>query len=202
MKHLLSAIFLLFSCSVFGQADTIFGEWDAQSNFNISPKYLSAGLRHPVLRWEHPNLQLPTEKPKKQGYRITKTKLIGWTVLGFTGFMDGAVEGYEFDDRKFFELKYGADPYGFWGSQSWRKIYVNGDPAQGCKTVLGCSLGSFDFYHVSDDLRKLGYIAGGMTIALGAKDQKVMHTLLDFAIGFGVSAVTKNLGMSYIRSWR
>lgn len=202
MKYLLSALLLLFSCSVFGQEfvgysypmiDTLgWGSVDWE------------GASQPLWWGDEIDLQLTTQQPEKQGYRITKTKLIGWGIVGVAGFVDGAVEGYEFDGKRFFERKYNADPYGFWGSESWRKIYVDGDPTQGCKTVLGCSLGAFDFYHVGDDLRKVGYISGGIVIGIGGSklDQKFTHTLLDFAIGFAVGAVTKNAGMQYIRSWK
>jgi len=122
-------------------------------------------------------------------YKVSKTKIIGWTVLASAGFVDGMVEGYEFDGRTSFERKFGADPNGFWGSQSWR----NKD------NWYAQNFGVWDFYHVADDYRKIGYISGGVLITLGEK-QKPGHLLLDVAIGLVVSAGAKRIGLNYIRN--
>jgi hypothetical protein len=122
-------------------------------------------------------------------YKVPKSKVIGWSVLAVTGFIDGAVEGYEFDGRTSFERKYGADPSGFWGSSSWE----NKD------NWYAKNFGVFDYYHVSDDLRKIGYITGGVIITLGEK-QKIEHLLLDVGIGLLVSAGTKRAGLHWIRN--
>ena len=122
-------------------------------------------------------------------YKVTKTKIIGWTVLASAGFIDGMVEGYEFDGRTSFERKFGADPNGFWGSQSWR----NKD------NWYAKQFGVFDFYHVADDFRKLGYISGGVLITLGEK-QNWKHLLIDVGVGLLVSSGAKRSGLHYIRN--
>jgi hypothetical protein len=88
--------------------------------------------------------------------------LVGLFLLALGSAFDGTVEGYGFDGRLSFERKYGVDPYGFFGSQSWRMVYVDNEPGQGFKSPFWKWLGAFDFYHMADDGRKYGYIIGGV----------------------------------------
>lgn len=46
------------------------------------------------------------------------------------------------------------------GSESWRSAYVDGDPYLGFKSKFHELLGAWDWYHMNDDWRKMGYIAG------------------------------------------
>lgn len=150
-----------------------------------------------------PQLHLPTAKGTAGSkYRpFTAGKAVGYGLLIVAGFADGAVEGYEFDGRKSFERKWGKDPHGFWGSQSWRMIYNDGDPNQGKKSAFSYWLGARDFYHTADDLRKYGYISGGLCIGIGGAKQnrKWWHYALDAGIGFGLSAAAKSGGMKWVR---
>jgi len=134
-------------------------------------------------------ITLLTPSISAQKYKITKNKVIGWSILATAGFVDGVVEGYEFDGRTSFERKFGADPNGFWGSQSWR----NKD------NWYARNFGVWDFYHVADDYRKLGYITGGVVITLGEK-QKPEHILIDLAASFLISGAAKRVGMNWIRN--
>lgn len=140
---------------------------------------------------------------EKTGYYelFNPTKLIGWGVVGIAGFADGAVEGYEFDGRTAFEKGWGKSPTSFWGSESWRMIYNDGDPAKGEKSAFAAWLGAKDFYHTADDVRKYGYMTGSIVIGIGGKkmNAKWWHYAVDAAIGFGVSAMGKNMGMNWIR---
>jgi len=114
---------------------------------------------------------------------------------------DGLCEGYEFDGRKSFERKYNAKKTGYFGSESWKSVYRNGDPEQGFKSSLHRNIGAFDFYHNTDDLRKIGYISGGVVIGLNThKNTNKWHTVADFAIGFAVSSLTKSAAMWWIRN--
>lgn len=135
-------------------------------------------------------------------YRITKCKMAGWIVLTIAAFADGAVEGYEFDGRTSFERKWGADPSGFWGSQSWRMVYKNGNPEDGYKSWWHEKAGAMDFYHVADDVRKTFYICGGLVVGICAakKNKKFKHYLYDFAISLAITSLAKNAGMIWVRS--
>lgn len=120
-------------------------------------------------------------------YEFGKKKMIGLGMVFMGSVVDGMVEGYEFDGRMSFERKWGVSRYGFWGSMSWSG-----------KKVLGQT---WDFYHVGDDLRKVGYIGGGVVIGLGMRDdnKKVTHFLMDVLVVSVVSMVGKNIGMIWVR---
>ena len=134
-------------------------------------------------------------------YRITRTKVAGWALCAVGGIADGLCEGYEFDQRRSFERKYNVSKTGYFGSESWRSVYLNGDPEQGFKSPLHRNMGAFDFYHHADDLRKVGYLSGGVVIGTQhRKNTKKWHTVADFAIGFAVSSLTKSVAMRWIRN--
>ena len=133
-------------------------------------------------------------------YRITRAKLAGWGMVAVAGAADGAVDGYEFDGRLSFERKYQSNPYGFFGSKSWQSVYNDGRPEHGFKSDFVRIMGAQDFYHHADDLRKVGYLSGGVVIGLNAhRNTKKWHTVADFAIGFAVSSLTKSAAMWWIR---
>lgn len=135
-------------------------------------------------------------------YRITRAKLAGWGVLAVAGVADGMVEGYEFDQRKSFERKYNVSKTGYFGSQSWKRAYKGNNLDNGFKSGFVKTFGAQDFYHHSDDLRKLGYISGGVVIGInGTKtNSKKWYYIIDFAAGFAISAATKSASMRWIRS--
>jgi len=134
-------------------------------------------------------------------YRITRSKLAGWGMVAVAGAADGAVNGYEFDGRKSFERKFNVSKTGYFGSESWKSVYNNGDPEQGFKSGFHRKMGAFDFYHHADDLRKIGYISGGVVIGLNAhRNTNKWHTVADFAVGFAVSSLTKSAAMWWIRN--
>ena len=134
-------------------------------------------------------------------YCITRTKITGWALCAVGGIADGLCEGYEFDQRRSFERKYNAKKIGYFGSESWKSVYKNGDPDQGFKSGFHRNMGAFDFYHHADDLRKIGYLSGGVVIGTQhRKNTKKWHTVADFAIGFAVSSLTKSAAMWWIRN--
>ncbi len=143
------------------------------------------------------NLNLP-----KQKYKLSSGKIAGWLTLSAVSFIDGVAEGYTFDGRKSFERKYSVDPYGFWGSESWRRVYVDGDPANGHKSWLHKNLGAWDFYHAADDLRKYGYIGSASLLGISFYrfDKSIWHWLLDAGISIGLSIFWKRTGMQWIRN--
>lgn len=141
------------------------------------------------------NLNLPK-------YEVSNTQILGWSTLALSSFTHGFVEEYEFSGRHYFEDVFGADPYGFWGSQSWREIYVNGDPNQGFKSWWHRKRGAWDFYHVADDYRRWGLITGGAIVSYATiekyrnKNFKWWHIALDVAIPIVVSSTFTAAGQS------
>lgn len=132
---------------------------------------------------------------------FTWQKCAGYTTLAFAGFKDGMVEGYEFDGRTSWERKLGVSPYSQKGSQSWRSVYVNGNPDLGFKSKFHEWMGAWDWYHRNDDYRKIGYISGGIIIGINGHkvNTKWWHYAADFAISMAVSGTAKSIGMKYIR---
>ena len=134
-------------------------------------------------------------------YRITRAKIAGWGMVAVAGAADGLAEGYEFDRRLSFERKYRVSKTGYFGSQSWKRAYKDGNPDNGFKSDFVRIMGANDFHHHADDLRKIGYLSGGVVLGLSAhRNTKKWHTVADFAIGFAVSSITKSAAMWWIRN--
>ena len=134
-------------------------------------------------------------------YRITRAKIAGWGMVAVAGAADGLAEGYEFDRRLSFERKYRVSKTGYFGSQSWKRAYKDGNPDNGFKSDFVRIMGANDFHHHADDLRKIGHLSGGVVIGTQhRKNTKKWHTVADFAIGFAVSSITKSAAMWWIRN--
>jgi len=135
-------------------------------------------------------------------YKITRTKIAGWSLCAVGGIADGLLEGYLHDGRTSFERKWNANKTGFFGSESWRMVYKLGDPEKGFKTPLHSWAGALDFYHIADDTRKIGYMVGGVTLGIGGAktNQKWWHYAVDFGISFAASAISKSAAYYYIRN--
>ena len=127
-------------------------------------------------------------------YRITRGKIAGWSALAVAGFADGAVEGFEFDGRRSFERKYNVSETGYFGTRSWERAYQT-------RNLYTRYFGAWDFYHHADDVRKVGYISGGITIGIsGAKNNsKWWHYAVDFGASLAISGMSKAAGMYWIR---
>ena len=143
-------------------------------------------------------LNLP-EISSQEDKLITGNDWVGFGILAFASFTDGVVEGYEFDSRRSFERKWDVDPEGFFGSQSWRRAYKNGNPEDGYKSFYTKHFGAWDFYHVGDDLRKIGYITGsGFTFSTAIKRKKgYIWRILAVA---GITSAFKAAGMAWVRN--
>ena len=124
-------------------------------------------------------------------YKINKNQLIGWSILGVTGVIDGAHTAYSYNNR-IFEQNFGADELGFFGSQSWRRLYDNPD-------FYNKNFGVFNFDHIAQDLKVLGYVSGGVVIGIGKK-KKFKYYLYDFLISAIVISGTKRLTFEIIRN--
>ena len=113
------------------------------------------------------------------------------------GLIDGILEGYGFDGRKSFERKLKVNPKSYFGSESWRMIYVNGNPDEGVKSKFHYWLGASDFYHHADDARKALYLLTGI---LAATTNLMLDNIwLNFLIIYVLSGFAKSLGMKWIR---
>ncbi len=111
--------------------------------------------------------------------------IIGILAVTIAAFIDGALEGWGFDGRIYFEKRFGANPSGFWGSKSWERKYTN-------PNFWNKHFGVFDFYHVADDLRKYGYITGAFLIGF-------YSGFVYLIIAIVLSVISKRTGMKTIR---
>jgi len=154
-----------------------------------------------------PNLNLPTYFESQQ-YKWNGWKYVGLSLVASASFVDGVRTGWIHDNRKSFERKWGADPNGFWGSESWRQIYVDGDPANGLKSYWHRQVGAIDFEHFSDRYYKSAYICGGTLIGIGITKnarpegdwlERNQYWIFDLLITFGVSTLSKRAGMRWVR---
>jgi len=136
-------------------------------------------------------------------YEIKETGKMVWMIPLFVGgFFDGAVRGFEFDNRNSFHRKgWTDDKEGFFGREGWRRAYVRGDPMLGYKSIFTDVYGAPDAPHVMEDLGKLGLVGGSMGLVLAGErcGQKWYWYLLDFAGALMVSALGERLGVYWIR---
>jgi hypothetical protein len=125
-------------------------------------------------------------------YKVTNSKVVGWAMIAAGGFVDGFVEGYEFDGRTYFERKFGVSPTSRFGSRSWERRYTH-------PNVWNQNMGVFDFYHIADDGRKVFYIGGGIVIGLNLRKQKRTYNLYDILATLAISSISKSAGMRLVR---
>jgi len=121
---------------------------------------------------------------------ITKRDIVTLAILLPTSFIDGAVERFDFQNRKYFEVKYGASETGFFGSKSYQRLYDS-------PNFYNKNFGVFDFYHVADDIRKLGYLTSGATFALSLKYRRSnKEAIIKGILFFAASSLSKRVGDS------
>lgn len=173
-KIYFSLVFVVFACSAFSQ--------DVGINQSDGDRRIIMGLgkeKGGFCVWD---------------YELNRKKLVGFVSLFGAGFVDGALERWEFGGRRGFENAYGVDEFGFWGSRSYERRFTDPD-------LWNKTFGVFDFYHVADDLRKGGYVFGGVMIVIGGKKDKsergwrrYKYHIFDFLLGLGISGLGKRLG--------
>lgn len=115
--------------------------------------------------------------------------MTGIILILIAAILDGMRTGWIHDGRKSFERKFNVDPYGFWGSESWRMIYKDGDPDKGAKSWLHYNIGAMDFEHFSDRTYKICYIVGGF----------LTGTWIYLGIAIALSILAKRTAMRWIR---
>jgi len=132
---------------------------------------------------------LKTAQNASKTYKLTKGKIIGLACVGVGSFIWYAKERWEFQGRRYFEVKHGVDPNGFWGSQSHLKPYTN-------PNFYNKNFGNWDFYHLANTGGKYLIIGGALTIGIsgGKNNRKKMHYLYDFRLTGVVSVVCSRLG--------
>lgn len=137
------------------------------------------------------DLNLP-EPERRSNWRYA-----GYGLVLSASFVDGVRTGWIHDGRRSFERKWNVDPYGFWGTESWRMIYIDGDPAKGAKSWLHYNIGARDFEHVSDRFYKTAYITGGVVIGFNMDLKK--RDVIELVGLMVASSLAKRAGMRWVR---
>ena len=128
------------------------------------------------------NKEVKVELKLDDKYKVTTGKLVGWSAIAVGSFIWYAKERFEFQGRRFFEVRYNVDEYGFFGSKSHIRVRN-----QFIKT---------DFYHFANSGGKYLIISGAITIGIAGahNNKKVKHYLLDFAITSAISVLSSYAG--------
>lgn len=129
---------------------------------------------------------------KGQHYQFGKDKWKAMLVICGAGFVDGVVERWEFGGRRAFERKWNVEPYSFFGSKSYDSNWTAIERFKRSQT---------DFYHVADDTRKWGYIAGGYLLGKAGRkhNRRWVHDVFDILIVGAASGIWKSAGMYYVQ---
>lgn len=111
-------------------------------------------------------------------YSFRGGKIWGLVGIAAGSFIWYAKERYEFQGRRYFEIKHGADPYGFWGSKSHIRVRDK--------------LIKDDFYHVANTGGKYLIIGSSVWFGVSAGKQnkkKFIYYVYDVLI-IGATSIT------------
>ena len=177
-----------FGCNLFGQKP-----------LTVEQKWVKYGLCQKALSFE-----LPADPLFKVGsYPVTKLKVAGLAIIAIGGAANGAAQGYYYDGGTSFERIWGASPNGFWGSQSWRKRYRNGEPALGLAHPAYSILPVFDFNHSAQFIANHATYTGGIVLGIGSmkSNGKWWHYALDFGAATAANVLFRAAVLNAIRKF-
>jgi len=180
--------FLLLGCNLFGQTQK-----------EVEAKWVKYGLYQKAL-----SLELPADPLFKIGsYQFTKLKAAGLLGIAVGAIANGAAQGYYYDGGTSFERMFGANPAGFFGSQSWRKRYRDGDPAHGLAHPAYSILPVFDFNHTAQFIANHATYSGGIVLGIGSMkyNRKWWHYALDFSAATATNVLFRAAALNAIRKF-
>ena len=128
-------------------------------------------------------------KPAPVEYKW-QNQAIKCALMAFAGAWDGVAEGSKYHYEAF-TRKFPNHNKDFWGPQSWRNKYADGDPAQGPKFFGSTNVfvWTTDGYHMSRMIRNFS-VCGAVVIDIGKKKPFVQYVvdfigyLISYQIGF------------------
>lgn len=153
-----------------------------------------ASAQHLVSIAEPVRVSLPADAPLP--YRVTMGKAAGFGLCFLGGFVHGMREAYH-AEPKVFELRFGAKPDGFFGSESWKRKYHDYDGGNAVeRSVLFTPVS--DFWHVSAWVEKGYYLTGTAVVVLGER-RRWTHYVADVAISFVAASLGSAISYRALR---
>lgn len=138
-----------------------------------------------------PPVKLHLPEAKSAGYEFTPRKVLGWGLFAIAGAAHGYTDAYHADPNVF-ERRWGADDYGFFGSNAWERNYKGNryQAPDGSTNPHKPQIGNTfrDVWHFGNMTQKTFLIGGTFTLAT-SKGQKLKHKLLDVAIGMAAYSI-------------
>lgn len=138
--------------------------------------------------------------PEKKKERKTFWKdFAGYAILATAGAANGMRDAYV-AEPSIFQSRFGASKNGWFGSESWRNKYKNGNPDDGEKFLGSTSIlaPTTDFYHFSGAMRTTGLIAGTTLITIGEK-KPFWHYVLKVTAGGVVYGLSSHVSYNMLR---
>lgn len=105
-----------------------------------------------------------------------------WGIFAISGIAHGMREAYH-SDPYVFETTWNADPDGFWGSDAWKRNYLNNDPSLPHKSELFANFGR-DVWHTMDEVDVFGLSLS--SLGTGMRKQPWKYRAANFIIGMGI----------------
>lgn len=184
MKTALSILALFFLCNLYAQ-DPCTGCWGINSIPVLSDSDRTALRLYPSekpLKWH----SFRTYKFKGQGKRAV------WIGYVAAGALHGGREAYHAESTVF-EKRFGVSSTSWFGSEQWRRNYVDFDPSKKHKPNV---FNTFrDYYHFSSTAHTTILVSGAVIIGTGKQPTKykVLDTLIAIGLRSAAASLTYNL---------
>lgn len=188
MKKILTFSLILFSLSLAAQFETGRGPV-------TEPK--SHGL---TLKWNNAASFKDQPKPKFFNWKTYPKTLDGkqlstWGVFVASGMMHGAREAYHAQPTVF-ETRFDVGSESFWGSEAWKRNYVDNDPDKAHKHEYFGNVGR-DVWHTFGFASNALLFSG--TFIIGARKQPIKYRVANALLGWGARSLAASLTYNALR---
>jgi len=119
-----------------------------------------------------------------------------WGLSALSGAFWGARESYHANPYIFEEI-YGVGSESFWGSDAWRRNYIDNDPEQPHKHEYLGNVGR-DIWHTFGFGSNVLLFSG--TFAIGARKQPIKYRVFNGLVGIGVRSLFASLTYNSLRT--
>jgi hypothetical protein len=121
-----------------------------------------------------------------------------WGLFALSGVAHGIREAYHADPY-IFERRNGVAPTSFWGSDAWKRNYIDNDPDKPHKHEMYGNVGR-DVWHTFNqvDLIPLGTAC----ITMGARRHPVKYKVANTIVGIGLRVLFANITYATLRNTR